>query len=108
MELKDTKVVRAFWDLRQEVAVLCRLHHPNIVTFIGMFVYVGRISSFKHVLLNSKLHMSLATFDETFSSFRMDWRHSTGSWKINEPSVAMDKEQGRDTIQLFSFSDVSS
>ena len=64
-----------------------------------MFVYVGRISSFKHVLLSSKLHLSLMTFDETFSSFRTDWRHSTGSWKINEPSVAMDKEQGRDTIQ---------
>ena len=26
---------------------------------------------FKHVLLNSKLHLSLTTFDETFSSFHI-------------------------------------
>ena len=32
-----------------------------------MFVYVGRISSFKHVLLNSKLHLSLTTFDEIYN-----------------------------------------
>ena len=60
----------------------CVLSFPKQYVLLAQF---PGISSFKHVLLNSKLHLiSLTTFDETFSSFQMDWRHSTGSWKINE------------------------
>ena len=33
------------------------------------FLYVGRTSSFKHVMLNSRLYLSLMTSEETFSSF---------------------------------------
>ncbi|XP_048583428.1 leucine-rich repeat serine/threonine-protein kinase 1 isoform X2 [Nematostella vectensis] len=35
-ELEKTKVVRAFWDLRQEVAVLCHLQHPCVVRLLGV------------------------------------------------------------------------
>lgn len=34
--MEDGKVIRAFWDLRQEVAVLCRLQHPNVINFVGV------------------------------------------------------------------------
>ena len=34
---------------------------------------------FKQVMLDRRLLLSLATFDETFSSFRTDWQYSTGS-----------------------------
>ncbi|KXJ22658.1 leucine-rich repeat serine/threonine-protein kinase 1 [Exaiptasia diaphana] len=38
-ELEKTKVVRAFWDLRQEVAVLCHLQHPCIVKLLGVCLH---------------------------------------------------------------------
>ena len=57
----------------------------KILSLLFHISYFVNQSLFKHALLNSKLQFSLATFDETFSSFRTDWRHSTGSWKINAP-----------------------
>ncbi|XP_047142009.1 leucine-rich repeat serine/threonine-protein kinase 1 isoform X1 [Hydra vulgaris] len=36
MQIEDTKVLKGFSELRQEVAILCRLKHPNIVNFIGV------------------------------------------------------------------------
>ncbi|XP_068741133.1 leucine-rich repeat serine/threonine-protein kinase 1-like isoform X3 [Montipora capricornis] len=38
-ELEKTKVVKAFWDLRQEVAVLCRLKHPCVVRLVGVSLH---------------------------------------------------------------------
>ncbi|XP_067017125.1 leucine-rich repeat serine/threonine-protein kinase 1-like isoform X3 [Acropora muricata] len=38
-ELEKTKVVKAFWDLRQEVAVLCRLRHPCVVCLLGVSLH---------------------------------------------------------------------
>eukprot|EP00794_Sanderia_malayensis_P013704 gene13704-15131_t len=35
-QLEDNKVVRVFWELRQEVAVLCRLQNPFIIGFLGV------------------------------------------------------------------------
>ena len=46
--------------------------------------------------------LTCAVEKQAFSSFRMDWRHSKWSWKINEPSHGT-IEQRRDTIQLFFF-----
>lgn len=38
-ELERTKVVKAFWDLRQEVAVLCRLNHPCVVRLLAVSLH---------------------------------------------------------------------
>ncbi|XP_066918410.1 leucine-rich repeat serine/threonine-protein kinase 1-like isoform X2 [Clytia hemisphaerica] len=35
-QLEDTKIIQAFWELRQEVSMLCRLQHANIIQFIGV------------------------------------------------------------------------
>uniref|UniRef100_A0A7M5VAP0 non-specific serine/threonine protein kinase n=1 Tax=Clytia hemisphaerica TaxID=252671 RepID=A0A7M5VAP0_9CNID len=36
LSLDDGRVVKSFWEMRQEVLVLCTLQHANIVKFLGV------------------------------------------------------------------------
>ena len=61
------------------------LFYIYIYIYIYIFEYVGKMSSFKQTLLNSKLHFCLISFVETFSKARTDFRRSGGRSKIRDP-----------------------
>ena len=66
--------------------------------------------SFKHVLLNSRLHFAFTIFVEIFSSSRTDFRRSTGKLKIRDPKETTDIANNADNTNNFEFiisSDVS-
>ena len=61
-------------------------------------MYVRRISSFKHVLINS---CRLTTFEEAFSTFRADGELEDK--RIEIKSEAMDPMNKEDASQLYYF-----
>ena len=62
----------------------------KLYIYIYIFEYVGKMSSFKQVLLNSKLHFCLINLAETFSNSQTDFRRSDGRLKIRDPKETTD------------------
>ena len=82
-----------FWDIKQNV------QHGEFGT-----PEAYGCQRVKHVLLNSWLHLSLVIFEESFSTWRTDFRRSVGRLKIREPREAVATDfQGSNEVSVEEF-----